>query len=49
MLAILNGINDLLTNPNPLSPAQNEAHQEYILDDGHERWLRRVERQVYSW
>ena len=45
-MAILNGIADLLSHPNPASPAQNDAYQSYIKDDDHYEWMKKVDLQV---
>ncbi|CAD7932615.1 unnamed protein product [Amoebophrya sp. A25] len=42
---ILNGIKDLLNNPNPNSPAQEDAYKVYIEDDKHEKWHKKVKEQ----
>lgn len=46
VVAILNGIRDLLANPNPNSPAQEEAYQCYIKSEDHKEWLAKVRDQV---
>ncbi|CAD7934363.1 unnamed protein product [Amoebophrya sp. A120] len=43
---LLTGIKDLLHNPNPDSPAQEEAFKVYIKEPKHDEWLKKVEQQA---
>lgn len=42
VVTILQGINDMMDNPNPNSPAQEEAFRVYEQDKDHLEWQKRV-------
>merc|ERR1740121_1704303 len=46
IVTIMNGIKDLLNNPNPNSPAQEDAYRVYIKDEKHDQWRAKVKEQA---